>query len=56
MAGDIIGELVVKAIKGFVNHDEEFSVHGNPLKSFRQESEVIVFMFADRITSAALGD
>lgn len=44
MAGDVIGELVVKAVKGFVNHDEEFSVHGNPLKSFRQGSEVIVSM------------
>lgn len=50
LAADDIGELQVEVVEGFVSHNTEFSVHGNPLKSFRQESGVIVFMFDDHFS------
>lgn len=33
--------LVVKIVQGLASHDKEFSVCGNQLKSFRQESDMI---------------
>lgn len=37
----------MKIVQDFVSHDKEFSVFGNPLKRFRQERSMIIFMFDD---------
>lgn len=42
--------LVVKIVQGLASHDKEFSVCGNQLKSFRQESDMIIFMFDDHFS------
>lgn len=36
-------KLVMEIVQDFVSHDKEFSVFENPLKSFRQESNMIIF-------------
>lgn len=40
-------KVVMKIVQGFVSHNEEFSMFGNSLKNFKQESNMIIFMFGD---------
>ena len=43
-------KLVRKTVQDFVSYNKEFSVFGNPLKSFMQESSMIIFMFDNRFS------
>lgn len=43
-------KLVLKIVQDFVSHNTELSVFGNPLKCFRQESNMITFMFDDHFS------
>lgn len=41
---------VIQIVLGFVSHNKEFSVPGSSLKSFRQETDVVVLMLDDHFS------
>lgn len=41
---------VIQIVLGFVSYNKEFSVPGSSLKSFRQETDVVILMLDDHFS------